>query len=123
MAPTGDTPTSASTRSRREGQHALDRGAAHRVADEREALGAELVGDGEEVAGRLVERLVALLTSAVTEAAHVGEDPAGGLAVEVVDERAPAGGRAEPAMGEQDGARAGPDDVVGDRHDSPSTVK
>ncbi len=75
-------------------------------------LGAKLVGDGEEVARRLVEGLVSLLASAVTEAAHVGEDPRANPRVEVVDERAPALRGAEPAVGQQDGARAGPDDVV-----------
>ena len=58
-------PTIASTRSGARESDPLDDGAAHRVADEREAVGAELVGDGEQVTSGLLERLVALLASAL----------------------------------------------------------
>ena len=68
-----------------------------------------------------VQGLVARLTSTVTEATHVREDPGEPLGVEVVDEGPPPLRRPEPSVGQQDVARAGTDDVVRDRHDSPSS--
>ena len=91
-------------------------GAAHRVADQREGLHVKGIREREHVIGDLVEAVVPALVHSGAIAAVVGEVVAEPLAVEIGGKQAPAVGRAEPTVQDEDMVVAGTDRDARDRH-------
>jgi len=79
-------------------QHVLDGLAGHRVPNQREPVPAELVGQRERVGGGFRHGVVTGHVPAAAVAAQVGEHVAERRRVQVVGQRTPAAGRAEPAV-------------------------
>ena len=79
-------------------QHVLDGLAGHGVAEQREPVPAEVVGQRERVGGRFFHGEVTGHVLPAAVAAQVGEHVAERLLVQVVGQRAPAARRAEPPV-------------------------